>query len=218
MASRIPGTIRDHAVAFGWGVAEATAFFIVPDVWTSRVALRYPRRAFASTLSATAGAIVGGAIVHRWAARTPSADTARLIAKVPAIDAAMVEAVDEQVARSGYRAMLTGPTRGVPYKLYARAAGAQGLPLGGLLAWTGPARIVRFVLVTGMVGGLAAASRRTGVSRPGRGLARVLGTPERAEKVVHAVSWTLFYAWYFHAVRTGRLGRLRSPSPRASDA
>ncbi|MCB0911955.1 MAG: hypothetical protein KDB60_10120 [Propionibacteriaceae bacterium] len=207
MATRIPGTIRDHAVAFGWGVAEATVFFIVPDVWTSRVALRHPRRAFATTLSATAGAVLGGAIVHRWAARTPAASSAATMARIPAIDAAMVDAVDEQVARSGYRAMLTGPTRGVPYKLYARAAGSQGLPLGGLLAWTGPARIVRFVLVTGMFGGLAAASRRAGLNRPGRGLARVLGTPERAEKTVHALGWTLFYAWYFHAVRAGKLGR-----------
>lgn len=197
MARRDGGAVFDHVVAFGWGLAEATAFFIVPDVWTSRVALRHPRRALATTASAVAGAMLGGALVHGWARRTPPSDSARLMTRIPAIDAAMVAQVDDEVARSGYRAMLRGPARGVPYKLYARSAGVQGLPLSRLLAWTVPARIIRFLLVTGASAGLAAASRRAGLNSPDHGLARVFGTPERAERAVHALGWTAFYAWYF---------------------
>ncbi len=203
MESRTPRGIADHAVAFVWGFAEATAFFIVPDVWTTRVALRHPRRGLATTLSAVAGAMVGGAVVHRWARRTPAADSARLMTRIPAIDASMVAQVDDEVARDGYRAMLVGPARGVPYKLYARAAGIQGLPLGGLLAWTPPARIIRFLLVTGAAGGLASASRRWGLNPPDRGLARVLGSPEAVERAVHALSWAGFYAFYFRKVGRG---------------
>lgn len=47
MAMRCPDRRRvlQHGLAFGWGLAEATVFFIVPDVWTSAVGLRHPRRA-----------------------------------------------------------------------------------------------------------------------------------------------------------------------------
>lgn len=123
--------------------------------------------------------------------------------RIPAIDAAMVAQVDHEVTRSGYRAVLAGPAKGIPYKLYARSAGVQGLPLGRLLAWTVPARIIRFLLVTGATGALAAASRRTGLNQPDRGLARLLGSPERAERTIHAVGWAAFYAWYFSKVGRG---------------
>ena len=38
-----------HGVAFTWGFAEATVFFVVPDAWTSAVGLRRPARAQALT-------------------------------------------------------------------------------------------------------------------------------------------------------------------------
>ena len=44
--------LRDHAVAAAWGAAEATFLPVVPDVWISRVALRDPRRALATTVTA----------------------------------------------------------------------------------------------------------------------------------------------------------------------
>jgi len=54
--------LRDHAVAGLWGFAEATAFFVVPDVWLSAVALRNLPRGLTGAASATAGALVGGAV------------------------------------------------------------------------------------------------------------------------------------------------------------
>ena len=72
-----------------------------------------------------------------------------------------------------------------------------------------PARIIRFLLVTGASGGLAALSRRAGLNPPDRGLARVLGSPERAERAVHAIGWAAFYAWYF-----SRFGRGDDPAAR----
>ncbi|MDO5534331.1 MAG: hypothetical protein Q4F65_06745 [Propionibacteriaceae bacterium] len=182
---RQESALTDHAVAAAWGFAEATVFFIVPDVWTSRVALRRPGRALAATLSATAGAVLGGALGHAVASRVDPARTAAWAVRIPAIGSAMVERVDVEVAESGYRALLVGPTKGIPYKLYARAAGVQGLPMGALLVWTIPARMGRFVLVTGATGGLAALARRMGLG------------DERLARAVHTVGWAAFYAWYF---------------------
>ncbi|WP_231559496.1 hypothetical protein [Kocuria sp. ZOR0020] len=193
--------LRDHGVAFGWGVAEATVFFVVPDLWTSYLALRRPRRGFTTTATATAGALLGGAAVHRWASRVPDSRSADLAARVPAINHEMVAKVDRQLERHGLAALMIGPFTGTPYKLYARSAGVQGKPLVALLAWSVPARMTRFVLVTGMVGGLASVARRAGVSAPGRGLARIPGvTPQRAERAVFLVGWGAFYTWFFRSV------------------
>lgn len=181
--------LTDHLVAAAWGCAEATCFFVVPDVWTSRVALQRPRRGLATTLSALAGALAGGAAVHAWARRTPPATSARLMARIPAIDPAMIARVDADVAARGGRAIVTGPARGVPYKLCARSASLGGMPLTVLLAWTVPARIVRFAVVTAGVGALAAAARRAGLSTP------------RTEKLTHAAGWAAFYTWYFRTMR-----------------
>lgn len=192
---------RDHAVAFGWGVAEATVFFVVPDAWTSYLALRRPGRGFATTASATAGALLGGSLVHGWAARTPPERSADLARRIPAISVAMVTKVDRQMSEHGLPALMIGPFTGTPYKLYARSAGVQGLGLPGFLAWSVPARMTRFVMVTGAVGALVAVARRSGITDPGRGLSRLPGmTPERAEKAVFLVGWGAFYTWFFRSV------------------
>ncbi|MDO5618151.1 hypothetical protein [Kocuria sp.] len=193
--------LRDHGIAFGWGVAEATVFFVVPDAWTSYLALHKPRRGFITTATATAGALLGGAVVHRWASMVPAAHSAEWAARIPAINTAMVSKVDRQMAEHGLKSLMIGPFTGTPYKLYARSAGVQGFALVPFVAWSIPARMTRFVLVTGVVGALAGTARRIGVSGPGRGLARIPGvTAEGAERVVFVASWAAFYAWFFRSV------------------
>src|SRR3546814_4475619 len=49
-----------HAISLLWGFAEATVFFVVPDVWISRRALSSWRAALRSCGFALAGALVGG--------------------------------------------------------------------------------------------------------------------------------------------------------------
>lgn len=176
-------------------------FFVVPDFWTSYLALRRPRRGFATTATATLGALTGGAMVHRWAETVSAQRSAETAARIPAINRAMVVKVDEQLREHGLPALMIGPFTGTPYKLYARSAGVQSRPLPGFLVWSVPARMTRFVLVTGAVGGLAALARRVGVSAPGRGLARLPGvTPQVAENVVFFASWAAFYTWFFRSV------------------
>ncbi len=196
-----PRGLLQHGVAFAWGFAEATVFFVVPDAWTSAIALRRPARGQALTLTATAGAVLGGAAVHRWSARTGPARSAGLAARVPAISPSMVARVDAQMRTHGFPALLIGPFTGTPYKLYARSAGVLDLPLGRLLVWTVPARLSRFVPVTAMISGLAALARRSGLSAPGSGLPRLLGVePRTVELVIFAAGWSAFYAWFFRTV------------------
>lgn len=172
-----------HAVALAWGFAEATLFFIVPDVWLSRVALTRPRLALRACWVALAGALLGGAMMYGWGAAAPAGVAAALDA-VPGISAADVTRVAEETARRGAVAVLLGPLTGTPYKVYAATAPAAGLGWPALLLISVPARVIRFLLVTLLTAG---AVRLPGVRRLRR----------RSHRLLHAAVWTLFYLWYF---------------------
>lgn len=180
---------REHAVAAAWGFAEATVFFVVPDVWLSAVAMRRTSRGVACAASATAGALAGGAVMHRWGARVVAQDSARALTRIPAVSPAMVERVERDMAARGFTAVLLGPLRGTPYKLYARTAGLRGDPLPSFLAWSVPARAPRFLVVTGAVAALSAAHARLWPRAPGW-----------ARWAIFGLGWSAFYTWYFRTV------------------
>ncbi|WAP51719.1 hypothetical protein OL239_18620 [Arthrobacter sp. ATA002] len=108
--SAFQNTLRDHAIAGAWGFAEATFFFVVPDVWTSRVGLRRPKRALGTTVSALGGAMAGGTVTYWWG-RTVAANTSRkALVKVPAVTDAMISGVEQEIAESGAASLLRGPS------------------------------------------------------------------------------------------------------------
>src|SRR5436190_634460 len=53
--------------AVAWGFAEATLFFIVPDVLITLIALFSFKKSALAMLLATLGAVVGGALMFQWA-------------------------------------------------------------------------------------------------------------------------------------------------------
>jgi hypothetical protein len=74
---------------------------------------------------------------------------------VPLIDAVLVTDVANQTQAHGLLAVLSGPVKGTPYKIYAAQAGEQSLPLMYFLLITIVARGERFfplVLGFGWVG------------------------------------------------------------------
>lgn len=182
--------VRDHTVAVAWGAAEATVFFLVPDVWLSRVALTSPRRAFVACGTAVAGALAGGAATYVWARRVDPEASRAALRRIPAISGEMVDRCLAEVEESGNRVLLTGPAKGVPYKLYAWAAGVAGTSLPGFLAWSVPGRVPRFVAVTALTALLQEQAERR------------LGTEltQRLAPASHALAWIAFYSWYLNAV------------------
>ncbi|MER2136018.1 MAG: hypothetical protein ABS910_15215 [Arthrobacter sp.] len=175
--------LRDHGTAGAWGFAEATFFFVVPDVWTSWVGLRRPKRAIGTTLSALGGAMAGGAVTYCWGRKVAAGTSRKALVKVPAVTDSMISEVEQEFAASGAAALLRGPARGVPYKLYARAAGLQRTPLAAFLAWSVPGRLIRFLAVTAAVSGTAALGRRW-----------FPGISERRISTVFWLCWGAFYA------------------------
>ena len=174
--------LRDHGIAGAWGFAEATFFFVVPDVWTSWVGLRRPKSALGTTISALGGAMAGGVLTYCWGLKVAAKTSRKALRKVPAVTDAMISEVEQEIAGTGAASLLRGPTRGVPYKLYARAAGLQRTSLPAFLAWSVPGRLIRFMVVTVAVSGISAMVRRQ--------------FPEVSERRISTVFWICWGAFY----------------------
>ncbi len=165
-----------------WGLAEATLFFIVPDVWLSLAGRRCLKTGLQACLWALAGALAGGALVYAWGVYDRPGALA-VIESVPAISPVMVERVATQLAGHGVLAIFVGPLTGTPYKLYAAHAADANIGWIVFMLMSVPARGIRFVLVT------------TGVHC----ILRYL-VPARARTHPTALilsAWVLFYACYF---------------------
>lgn len=176
----------DHGVAAAWGSAEATVFFIVPDFWTSWLALHNPRRGLTATVSALAGALAGGATNYVVAQRMDPKETEKILTAIPGISATMISDVEHELDEKGWSALVLGPTRGVPYKIYARTLAHGHAPFGKFMALSVPARMGRFLAVTGGVAGLGKLADRRGYS-------------SKTKSLVFLAGWSAFYAWYFTA-------------------
>jgi membrane protein YqaA with SNARE-associated domain len=175
-------------VAFAWGFAEATLFFIVPDVWIGFVALFDWRAGLRAAAWAVLGALIGGWLMYAVGASLDRDRSAALLDAVPGISLPTIARVEADMRANGPASVLWGPLLGTPYKIYARTAGAQAQPLVAFLLWTVPARGARFVLIAA-------------VATLGSSLVRLV-TP-RVEWLLgpYVLAWTVFYAVYF--TRTG---------------
>jgi L-cystine uptake protein TcyP (sodium:dicarboxylate symporter family) len=60
----------------------------------------------------------------------------------------MIDRVNNELSQQGLIALLLGPVRGTPYKVYASQAAGAGMSLWLFILTSIPARLIRFVLVT----------------------------------------------------------------------
>jgi hypothetical protein len=178
--------------AFLWGLAEGTLFFVVPDVIITLAAMFRPRRALLHAGAAVAGAVLAGALLYTWASASP--DSARsAVDAVPFVESNAFVFASIDFYFDGARAVLYGPLRGIPYKVYAVTA-PQYMGLTTFLLLTIPARLWRFLL-TGLAFGVLGQILRTGWL-PFVGDLRPLETP-RLMLIVHLALWAVFYALYW---------------------
>lgn len=183
---RKPG--RGTTIGAIWGFAEATLFFIVPDVWLGWIALTNLKRAMIATVGALVGAVVGGLLVAIVSSQVAPETSFRVMDAVPAVAPAMIREVDADVSERGSRAIMVGPVRGVPYKLYARAEGVQGGPDAGFVAWSLLGRAYRWVILIPLIWLVS------------RAVQRYLGLSVRQARWVYVAGWCLFYGWYLTTV------------------
>lgn len=137
-------TVVTMIVAAGWGVAEATLFFIVPDVWLTCVALGDRGQALMACGPAIAGALAGGAVMYRWGRRNPAAAVTAVDA-VPGISPATIARVELDLRTRGWWPIFLGTLTAVPYKIFAIKSGELGRSFSGFVVVSLFARACRFV-------------------------------------------------------------------------
>ena len=165
-----------------WGLAEASFFFLVPDVLLSAMAVTSLRRALWGVAAALAGALIGGVCCYYWGVLDPIA-ACHFVESVPAISQQMMAKVSAELQNQGAGAVLFGPLSGTPYKTYAVQAAGTGLSVVAFLLISVPARLLRFVLVTLVSYGI------------GRWCLRRLPYPWKM--ACWAGTWLAFYLYYF---------------------
>jgi hypothetical protein len=150
-------------LAFAWGAAEASFFFLVPDMWLTLVALMAPRRVWAHLAAAIAGALLVGALMFQWSASTPSARS--FVAAVPRVSASMFDQSDADLRAHGALGAVFGPARGIPYKVYAVQAPHHAIALGAFVAASVPARLWRMLAMVLSFAAIGMVLRKFGKSR-----------------------------------------------------
>lgn len=174
-----------NLLAAAWGFAEATLFFIVPDVLLTGLALTSLKRALLACLAAAAGATLGGLVVYLAVTAWPER-AAALLVSVPGISDTTFTTVRDLLEPGQFRGMLIGAFTGVPYKIFAAETALNGYPPALFLLLTPLARLPRFALLS-----LLAWS-----------LSRALGDRLQGKwKLALCMSlWAAFYVVYFQIV------------------
>jgi len=175
-----PGDI----LAFVWGFAEGTLFFVVPDVcFTFTTGLR-PRRGLLQVALAVAGGVLAGNVMYSWAAASPR-QAQSAVAAVPFVGQKMLEDTYGRLDARGGWAMLEGPLRGVPYKVYAVLAPPR-MSFAAFFLWSIPARAERMLISWLAVALIALGLKRIEESRRWR-----------IAVAAHATCWIAVYAYYW---------------------
>jgi membrane protein YqaA with SNARE-associated domain len=175
---------RDALLAFAWGLAEATLFFIVPDVLLTRIAiLRGWRQGLRACGWALAGAIFGGALVYYAAATGHLPGLTRWFDWLPGISPSLMAQAHDGLEDHGVAVLWRGAFGGIPYKLYAMHAGAMHIGWVTFLVVSAASRLARFV-ATSLVAWVLAKT--------------VLRFCSHAYlQAIHVAVWVGFYAVYF---------------------
>jgi len=170
------------AGAIIWGFAEATVFFIVPDIILTAAVLAV---GFAMALrfaaAAAIAAAIGGAIMLRWGAGEPDAARA-FLTTIPLIGDDLLIRVQSEIGSAWPLNLMRGAITGAPYKIYAVEAGAAHINALAFAAMSVPARFARFALLIGLFAAGKAALQKfdKGAWAPW----------------MFAAAWTLIYAVY----------------------
>jgi len=170
------------AGAIIWGFAEATVFFIVPDILLTAAVLTF---GFAMALrfaaAAAIAAAIGGAVMLRWGASDAEAARAFLLA-IPLIGDDLLIRVQSEIGAAWPLNLMRGAITGAPYKIYAVEAGAAHIHALAFAAMSVPARFARFALLMGLFAG-------------GQALLQKFGKGAWAPWLL-AAAWMLIYAVY----------------------
>ncbi|MBD3654453.1 hypothetical protein [Kangiella sp.] len=175
--------MKRSILAGGWGFAEATLFFILPDVLLSYYALDKKSQLIQLCSITLIGALLGGTLMYYWG-QYHFATAYEWVESVPAISDELMVTVKDKMQSSGIWSIMTGPLQGLPYKTFAIQAYAAGISIEAFLLISIPARLLRFLAITYVARLIV------------RGLLNNLQSKQLV--TIWAVVWVLVYGLYFY--------------------
>jgi membrane protein YqaA with SNARE-associated domain len=192
-----PPIVREHGLKFIerpwvlwagclWGLAEATLFFVVPDVLLTFVALYSPRRTLKLVAFILLGSLAGGTAMFYLGAWNPT-QAQTMVLDVPFVSPAMFDKTHQGFKRDGLWTLAKAPGNGIPYKVYCVQA-SHYARWGAFLAMSALARLERFAPFWVVAVGLGIIFRERIHRRP------------VFPAAIHAVLWILGYAWYWSRI------------------
>ena len=116
----------------------------MPDAALAPLAAARPAEWWRLGLASLAGSLAGGLASYALGRVRPAE---AIMARLPLVRPAMVEAARAWLAAEGARGLRHQPLSGLPYKVFALLAGSARLPLGPFLLWSAAARGARFMAV-----------------------------------------------------------------------
>ena len=171
-------------IAAGWAFAEAICFFLVPDIYLTRIVLvRGLSSALRASLAAALAAVAGGALIYTLAASGSSERLTLFYTHIPGINSGLISRANAELDAHMVTTVLIGGIQGIPYKVFVLRAGERHTDASVFLASSALARLLRFTATV-----LAAWVAE-------RGLRRFL-TPAGLLRT-HLAFWSLFYLGYF---------------------
>jgi hypothetical protein len=180
---RFAATRQAAVLIGGWGMAEAIAFPVVPDVALYLLAMAAPKRAARLFAAAIVGALAGSAVLAGLTTVDPGAARSLLFA-IPGISPQMLQAAERAFA-GGDVLGFVGFGPGTPVKVFIVAwilTGGSPLLLAVGVVVNRLTRMGPGVLVTAMIGALA----------PG-----FLRRHERLVLAIYVGLWVVTYVLYF---------------------
>ncbi|MBF0384439.1 MAG: hypothetical protein HQL27_01070 [Candidatus Omnitrophica bacterium] len=174
-------------VSFFWGFAEATFFFIIPDVFLAWLVLTQKeyKKIRAAVSWAVFGAICGGVLMYWLGYFIRPEILIGMLDHIPGISQAIISDVSAQIEKGGISSVFLGIIKGIPYKLYASQWGYYKGNIWILIACSVFARGGRFilsVLVTFFIDSMAK---------------KLFINWEHVKRPVFTVFWITFYIFYF---------------------
>lgn len=121
-ASSRAGTL----VMFGWALAEAVVWPLIPDVLLVPMAAANRRRFYVPLAAAILGSALGGAALYLFAFWWPEW-ALDFLEIMPLVGDRQIETARERLATDGVSAFLGQPWSGIPFKVWGVLAGVQGL-------------------------------------------------------------------------------------------
>lgn len=184
MGLSLPHTQRGiAAMSLGWGFSEALFFFLVPDIWLSRIAVTNLHKALIQALIAAMGAVLGGIMMY-WVGMICFTSLGGWLDTIPGISPGMIADVGIQATTLSMPAALAhGMLTGIPFKLFAAWFGHLHASLPLFIFYGFFLRLIRFLAVITLSYAVA------------RILVRYI--PPSRLLHVHAAAWCLFYGAYF---------------------